>query len=120
VSDRALTPELALAYLGELSTDIRAAALLDDDAQLLASSGVESADSDRLRELVAELFDQADGAAGSDGPPAQIEVSLPEGALFATREHGYRIAVVAGRYALASLMFYDLRMALRDLAGEPA
>jgi hypothetical protein len=116
VSDRALTPELALAYLGELSTDIHAAALLDDDGRLAAYSGVEAADSDRLRGLVADLFEQAARAASGDAPD-QVEIALPEGSVFAVREHGYTAAVVTGRYALSSLMFYDLRMTLADLAG---
>jgi hypothetical protein len=117
VSDRALTPELALAYLGELSTDIHAAALLDGDGRLAAHSGVDAEDSEKLRELVKDLFDQAAQAAPGD-PPDQFEVALPEGSVFAIREHGYTAAVVAGRYALSSLMFYDLRMVLADLAGE--
>jgi hypothetical protein len=117
VSDRALTPELALAYLGELSTDIRAAALLDEGGRLAAHSGVDADDSDQFRDLVKGLFDQAAQATPGD-PPDQFEVALPEGSVFAIRAHGYTAAVVAGRYALSSLMFYDLRMVLADLAGE--
>jgi hypothetical protein len=116
VSDRALTPELALAYLGELSTDIRAAALLDESGRLAARSGVDDGDSERLHGLVTDLFDQAARAA-TGAAPDQLEVALPEGSVFAVREHGYTAAVVTGRYALSSLMFYDLRMTLADLAG---
>lgn len=119
VSDRALTPDLALAYLGELSTDIRAAALLDDDGRLAAHTGVDAAESERFRELVGDLFDQAAQAAPGDAPD-QLEVALPEGSVFAVRERGYTAAVVTGRYALSSLMFYDLRMVLADLAREAA
>jgi hypothetical protein len=109
VSDAPLTPDLALAYLGELSTDIRAAVVLDGDGAVAAQSGFDEADSDQVRERVAKLFEQA----GSD----QLEVVLPEGSVYAVRDHGWTLAVVTGRFALSSLMFYDLRMVLRDMAG---
>jgi predicted regulator of Ras-like GTPase activity (Roadblock/LC7/MglB family) len=120
VSDATLTPELALAYLGELSTDIRAAAVLGEDGSLGAQSGFDEASADQVRELVGDLFGQAAEAAASGEPaPAQVEVALPEGSVYALREHGWTVAVVAGRFALSSLMFFDLRMVIRDLAGLP-
>jgi hypothetical protein len=120
VADGALTPELALAYLGELSTDIRMAAVLGADGSLLAHSGVDEDESERLRTLVGELWERVDAAAGDGRPPAQVEVTLPEGIVFALRDAERSLAVVAGRYALSSLMFYDLRMVARDLAGANA
>jgi hypothetical protein len=113
VPDPTLTPDLALDYLGELSTDIRAAAVLDGNGSVAAHTGFEDDDADSVQGLVGELFDHG---GGSD----QIEVSLPEGVLFAVRDRGWTIAVVAGRFALTSLMFFDLRMVLRDLAGGTA
>ena len=109
--DSTLTPELALDYLGELSTDIRAAAVLDENGSVAAHTGFEEGDEGDVQGLVGELFEHA---GGSD----QVEVSLPEGIVFALRERGWTIAVVAGRFALTSLMFFDLRMVARDLAGE--
>jgi hypothetical protein len=58
-SDPKLTPELALAYLGELSTDIRAAAVLDDGGAVAAQSGFDDADADQVESLVSDLFDHA-------------------------------------------------------------
>jgi hypothetical protein len=118
VSDRTLTPELALAYLGELSTDIRAAAVLDEGGAVAAQSGFDADSSEEIGGLVGDLLDHAADAAPADQPPVQVEVALPDGAVFAVREHGWTLAVVAGRFALASLMFFDLRMVIRDLAGE--
>jgi hypothetical protein len=117
VSDRPLTPDLALAYLGELSTDIRAAAILDESGTLQAHSGIPEDAADDVAKLALGLFEQANE---SDSQTDQLEVTLPEGAVFALREHGWTLAIVAGRYALSSLMFYDLRMVARDLAGAPA
>jgi hypothetical protein len=117
VSDPALTPELALDYLAELSTDIRAAAVLDDGGAIAAQSGFDEDDAGQVRELVGDLFDRAAEAAGDEPAPGQVEVALPEGSVYALREHGWTLAVVAGRFALSSLMFFDLRMVVRDLAG---
>jgi hypothetical protein len=119
VSDPKLTPELALAYLSELSTDIRAAAVLDDGGAVAAQSGFDEGDAGQVKTLVGDLFDHAREAAADDPAPGQIEVTLPEGSVFALREHGWTLAVVAGRFALSSLMFFDLRMVIRDLAGLP-
>ena len=117
MSDPALTPELALDYLAELSTDIRAAAVLDDGGAIAAQSGFDEDDAGQVRELVGDLFDRAAEAAGDEPAPGQVEVALPEGSVYALREHGWTLAVVAGRFALSSLMFFDLRMVVRDLAG---
>lgn len=117
-SDQPLTPELALAYLEELSTDIRAAAVLDGSGAVAAHTGFDEGDDEQVRELVTALFDRAAEAGGA--PSSQVEVSVPEGAVYAVREQGWTLAVVAGRFGLSSLMFYDLRMVIRDLSGQGA
>ena len=124
VPDSTLTPELALRYLDELSTDIRAAVLLDSGGKAVAAH---APDGDppphRLAELAAQLFGHADRAAedarGFQPPVSQLEVTIDDGAVFAVRDRGWTIVVVAGRFALPSLMFYDLRAVLSDL-GERA
>jgi hypothetical protein len=115
VAAPALTPALALQYLEELSTDIKAGVLLAADGSLAAASGP-GQDGDRLRELTLELFEGADAADGE--PVAQVEVSTGDGAVYATREPGWTIAVVTGRFALPSLMFFDLRTVLGALVGN--
>jgi hypothetical protein len=118
VADPALTPPLALDYLDELSTDIRAAVILDDSNELVAHTGnsKESGErAERMRKLVLELLERAGKAVpGLDEVP-EVEVSTPNGAVFAVRENGWTIAVVTGRYALSSLMLYDLRRVAEDL-----
>ena len=116
-SHHRLTPDLALAYLGELSTDIRAAAVLDESGSVAAQSGFDEGGADQVRELVGDLFKHAAEAGADAAAPDQVEVALPEGSVYALRGHGWTLAVVAGRFALSSLMFYDLRMVVRDLAG---
>lgn len=115
VAAPALTPELALDYLGELSTDIRASVLLAADGSL-ASSSPAGADGGRLRELTLELLERADAA--DDGDVSQVEVSTGDGAVYAAREPDWTLAVVAGRFALPSLMFYDLRSVIAALGKK--
>jgi hypothetical protein len=124
VPDSTLTPELALRYLDELSTDIRAAVLLDSTGKMAAAHAPDGdPPPDKLAELAGQLFANADRAAevahGFAPPVSQLEITIDEGAVFAVRAHGWTIAVVAGRFALPSLMFYDLHAVLSDL-GERA
>ena len=110
MADAAQTPELALRYLDELSTDIRAVVILDERGRLAASNG----DGERMRELTLELFD----GAGRDA--VQVEVRTTQGGVFAVREKGWTIAAVTGRFALPSLIFYDLRSVISDLPAAAA
>ena len=111
----ALTPDLALDYLAELSTDIRAGVLLDGDGALVASWQGDDARGERVRDLVVELLEHADAAAGERERPVQVEVSTGDGGVFCVREGSWTIAFVTGRFALSSLMFFDLRKLLEDL-----
>ena len=113
----ALTPELALQYLGELSTDIKASAIMSADGRTAAASKP-GEKGDRLRELTTELFANADAA--DDKVVTQIEVSTGDGAVYAVRDERWTVGVVTGRFALSSLMFYDLRAVLSDLEGKEA
>ena len=114
MADAAQTPELALRYLGELSTDIQATVILDQGGALAAASEADGDRAGRMRDLVVELFEQA----GEDA--CQVEVTAPEGGVFAVREHGWTIAVVTGRFALPSLTFFDLRSVASDLGRQAA
>ncbi|HEX6460734.1 MAG TPA: hypothetical protein VF032_17585 [Thermoleophilaceae bacterium] len=125
VPDSTLTPELALRYLDELSTDIRAAVLLDSAGRVAAAHSPEGdVPAAPLGQLAARLFERADEAAdglhGFEGQVAQIEATTADGAVFGVRAEGWTIAVVAGRLALPSLMFYDLRAVLSDLGKRAA
>ena len=114
----ALTPALALEYLAELSTDIRAGVLLDSAGELAASWQDDDERGARVRELAVELLEHVDAAAAGE-PPEQVEVSTGTGGVFCVRREGWTIAVVTGRYALPSLMFLDLRKLLEDLSEDP-
>jgi hypothetical protein len=107
--DPALTPDLALDYLSELSTDIRAGVVVDSQGDVAAVSSDDRERGEKMRTLALELLDAA-----GDGFD-QAEVVTTEGSVFVVRGEAWTVAVVAGRQPLASLMFYDLRNVVRDL-----
>jgi predicted regulator of Ras-like GTPase activity (Roadblock/LC7/MglB family) len=104
--------EAALAFLAEMSPDLRGAAILGAAGEVLAAT----ADDERWREDAAALFAAADGAGGE--PVEQVHVGTEQGEVFALRHQGLAAVVVTDRFALASLMFFDMRSTLRDLARE--
>jgi predicted regulator of Ras-like GTPase activity (Roadblock/LC7/MglB family) len=106
-----LSAAAALAYLSEMSPDLRGAAILDGDGSVLAASGEES----RWQEDAAELFAAADRADGE--PVEQVHIGTEQGEIFALRHAGFAAVAVTDRFALASLLFFDMRSLLRDLAG---
>ena len=102
--------EAALAFLTEMSLDLRGAAILDAAGAVLAASGAR----DRWREDAAALFAVADRA--GEEPAEQVHVATEQGEVFALRHAGLAAVVATERFALASLMFFDMRSTLRDLA----
>ncbi len=103
--------ERALAFLTEMSPDLRGGAILDSEGAVLAASG----HPDRWREDVAALLGVADRAGGE--PVEQVHIATEQGEIFALRHAGLVAVAVSERFALASLMFFDMRSTLRDLAG---
>jgi hypothetical protein len=102
----ALTPELALDYLRELSADVRAGVVLAADGRRLAGP---DALAEPARRLLAALPD-ADEA----------EVSTGDGIVFAGRSSSHAVVLVCGRLALGALHRYDVRRVLGDLEGPDA
>jgi predicted regulator of Ras-like GTPase activity (Roadblock/LC7/MglB family) len=103
--------EAALAYLTEMSPDLRGGAILSSDGQVVAASDQPS----RWRDDAAALFEIADRA--GDEPVEQVHISTDQGEVFALRHAGLSAVAVTERFALASLLFFDMRSILRDLAA---
>jgi predicted regulator of Ras-like GTPase activity (Roadblock/LC7/MglB family) len=116
---RTLTPERAAARLCELSSDARAAVLIDAAGSLASASEPDPERARALGDLARELFQTVDRATRDwDVDPAeQVEVQVRGGAVFASRTPRWTLAAVARRGALSSLMLYDLRALLRELEG---
>ena len=101
----ALTPDLALAFLRELSADITAAVLLDAAGERLAGPGALHAPA---RDLL---------AAAPPGP-AELHGRAAAGAVFAARDEAHQLVVATSPLALPGLTRHDLRATLAALAGE--
>lgn len=103
--------DAALAFLTEMSPDLRGAAILAGDGAVLAASG----EAEQWGQDAGALLALAD-AAGAE-PVEQVHVATGEGEVFALRHAGMAAIAVTERFALASLTFYDMRSALRELAA---
>jgi hypothetical protein len=103
-SPPALTPARALDYLRELSADIRAGVVLDPAGELLAGP-------EALAEPARDLLAAA-------GEAREVHVAVADGNVFAARSDRHTVVVVCGRFALPSLVRYDLRLVLADLGGS--
>jgi predicted regulator of Ras-like GTPase activity (Roadblock/LC7/MglB family) len=116
-----LTPERAAERLRGLSSDVRAAVLLDAAGSLRGASDDDQGDAHELGELARRLFEEVDRATRDwdTEPPEQVEVQVPRGAVFASRTPHWTLVAVARRGALSSLMLYDLRAVLGELEGGP-
>ncbi len=106
--------EGALAYLTEMSPDLRGAAILGSEGAVLAATSEPS----RWREDTAALLDVSDRAGGE--PVEQVHIATEQGEVFALRHAGLTAVAVTERFALASLMFFDLRSVLRELVSGTA
>jgi hypothetical protein len=99
--------------LCEMSEDARAAVILDAGGELAGASGTDRASD--LASLAGELLEAVDAAAPGE-PPEQVEAQVEAGAVFVVRRPDWTLAAVTRRSALSSLMFYDIRAVLGDLA----
>jgi hypothetical protein len=64
-------------------------------------------EAETLAELARELLSRA-------GAP-QVEVSTGAGIVYALRQGDWSLAVVAGRFALSSLVFFDMRRVIEEI-----
>jgi predicted regulator of Ras-like GTPase activity (Roadblock/LC7/MglB family) len=103
--------EAALAFLTEMSPDLRGAAVLGPDGAALAAT---SGERERWAEDATTLFAAADAAEGA--PVEQAHIATEQGEVFAIRSEGLAAVAVTERFALASLLLFDLRSVLRELA----
>ena len=109
MADATLTPERAADFIAGLSTDVKACVLLDADGRLAAVDADHEEDGEELAALAGKLL-------ALPGAP-QVEVSTGTGAVYALRAGGWALAAVTGRFALSSLVFFDMRKALEELAA---
>ena len=97
-----------------MSPDLRGAAILEPRGGVLAATD----EPRRWEEDVAALLAVADRA--GDEPVEQVHIATEQGEVFAIRHAGLTAVAVTERFALASLLFFDMRSILRDLGGAAA
>jgi hypothetical protein len=97
--------------LEEMAADLRGCAVLDAGGRVLAASG----DPERWGEAAGALLAAADGARGM--PAEHVQVATEDGEVFAVRNRGLALVAVTERFTLASLMAWDMRTVLRELAA---
>jgi hypothetical protein len=103
--------EFAVAHLTELSPDLRGCAVIGPGGKVLASSG----GSERWADAAAGFLAAADDAAGE--PIEHVHVGTEDGEAFAVRSGELAMVAVTDRFTLSSLVLFDIRTILRDLAG---
>jgi hypothetical protein len=101
----------AVAHLEEISPELRGCAILAGTGEVLAASGDPAAWGEAARDLIGTA-----DAAGAE-PAAHAHVATGDGEVFLVRDRDLSAVAVTERFVLASLMVFDLRAALRDLAG---
>ena len=98
----ALTPALALAYVRELSADVRAVVVLD------AAGGVLAGDGGRGRARLLAARRAAPSSSATD-----------RGVVCAARDDRHALVAACGRFALPGIVRPDLRAVLGGLAAAP-
>jgi len=106
----------ALAHLTEISTQIKAAVVLDREGTVQAST-VDDERAGRIASSALELFRQAD--AQRDQELVQLDAALSGGSVFVVRDEERLIAATTTPGPTAGLVFYDLKSALRTFAEPP-
>ena len=101
----------AVSYLEEISPQMRGCAILAESGDVLAASG----EPERWGEAGRDLLAAADEAGGE--PVAHAHVATGDGEAFCVREGGLAAVAVTERFTLASLMLFDMRIALRQLGA---
>jgi len=106
----------ALAHLTEISTQIKAAVVLDREGTVQAST-VDDERAGRIASSALELFRQAD--AQRDQELVQLDAALSGGSVFVVRDEERLIAATTTPGPTAGLVFYDLKSALRSFGEAP-
>ena len=109
----------ALADLTEISSQIQAAVVFDEQGKVAAST-LEEGRAGALAEGVGRLLEQAlDVKVGAGGPLIQLEAATDEGSVFVVADGPTRIAATTAPDPTVGLVFYDLKSALRSIAAKP-
>jgi predicted regulator of Ras-like GTPase activity (Roadblock/LC7/MglB family) len=110
----------ALADLTEISSQVDAAVVFDDDGTVLASTLADGAPSERLARAASDLLATAREQAAGGRALTQLEVALRDGSVFVARDQDRSIVATTSADPTSGLVFYDLKTCLRALGEPPA
>lgn len=106
--------ERSVSYLMEISPLMRGCAILDASGEVVAATG----DASSWRVPAGQLIAAVDAAPVAGGAATHAHVATENGEAFLVREGDYHAVAVFDRFCLSSLVFFDLRAAIRDVRGE--
>ena len=110
----------ALADLTEISSQIQAAVVFDEQGQVAAAT-LDDSRAGMLAEGAGRLLEQAEQVkVGTGGPLVQLEAATDEGSVFVVADGPTRIAATTASDPTVGLVFYDLKSALRSIGTKPA
>ena len=107
--DATLTPDAAPGLVEGLTPDIVACVLIDGDGRVVGADEGHEDSAEELGQLGSRLLELAG--------TGQVEVSTGTGVVYALRHGNWTLVVVAGRFALSSLVFFDMRKTLEGIAA---
>jgi predicted regulator of Ras-like GTPase activity (Roadblock/LC7/MglB family) len=110
---RAVDAAQALAELTEVSSEIEAAVIADDQGNVATTP---HADGDALAAAGRTLLEHATRVQG--GVPSQVDVATAKGNVFVVRDDGRTIVATTAPEPTAGLVFYDLKTCLRALGAR--
>jgi predicted regulator of Ras-like GTPase activity (Roadblock/LC7/MglB family) len=105
----------ALSDLTEISSQIRAAVLIEGDGTVAAAT-LEGERAKEMARAAQELLAAAERTRPGLGPGTlcQLEVATLDGSVFVIRDRGRVIAATTGPEPTVGLVFYDLKSCLRN------
>ncbi|MGK2931489.1 MAG: hypothetical protein ACSLFD_01725 [Solirubrobacterales bacterium] len=103
--------ERVLDNLAELEPELRAAAILGPGGESLASTRTGADWLGAANELLASVD------AVRERPVDSAHLATETAEVFVVRQDGLSLIAVTGRFVLASLTSFDMRMALRDVSA---
>ena len=111
----------ALADLTEISSQIEAAVLFDDQGAVAGSTLANEDAARALATAAGRLLEEAGAFRSAGGEVTQLEASTHEGSVFVVRDGTRRIAATTGPSPTVGLVFYDLKSCLRgtEAAAKP-
>lgn len=101
-----------LENLAELEPALVNAAIFSKEGSVLASTTA----NERWTVFANQLLSELEAASGAENFDS-AHVAGQDGEVFAVSEGDLKLVAVTGRFVLASLTVYDMRMALRDVSG---